>query len=434
MNWPVYPAYTSSGVDWIGEVPLSWKIAPVRAAMLESDVRNAGENNTNYLSLMANVGVIPYAEKGDIGNKKPDDLTKCKIVRRNDFVINSMNYQIGSYGVSEYDGVCSPVYIVLQHRPAVVELRFALRIFETKSFQKYAQSFGNGILEHRRAINWASLKALRITIPPIADQRKIIKFLDCETAKIDKLIEKQKQLATSLLEDRAATIIQSVTKGLSSDVKMKDSRIQWIGEIPAGWTVQRMSWLFNTISSGTTPSSDRADYYGGDVNWVTTGELRETEIVDTVTKVTQQAVADYSPLVVYPPGALVIAMYGATIGRLGILGAPACTNQACCVFTDPTTVETRFAYYALSAAREHLVLIASGGGQPNINQDKLRSLRIAVPPKDEQRKIVDYLDAEGLKLDMLVAKATNVIATLREYRSTLVHAAVTGKIDVREAA
>ncbi|MBY4013482.1 restriction endonuclease subunit S [Rhodococcus fascians] len=200
-----------SGVGWIGETVSDWKVAPVRSAMRELNARNEGAADLNYLSLMANVGVIPYAEKGDVGNKKPDDLSKCKVVRPNDFVINSMNYQIGSYGVSSYAGVCSPVYIVLRHDPAVVALRFALRIFEASAFQKYAQSFGNGILEHRRAISWDTLKNLRIPLPSLDEQVAIIDFLDSECSAIDALIAKASKMIATLREYRSALISSAVT-------------------------------------------------------------------------------------------------------------------------------------------------------------------------------------------------------------------------------
>jgi type I restriction enzyme S subunit len=158
MSFPRYPKYKPSGVEWLGDVPEHWSVLPCRAIVQERTAKNDDARCQDYLSLMANVGVIPYAEKGDIGNKKPEDLSKCKIVTRGDFVINSMNYGIGSYGLSDYDGVCSSVYIVLKPKNDVVESRFAFRIFECRSFQKFAQSFGNGILEHRSAINWGILK------------------------------------------------------------------------------------------------------------------------------------------------------------------------------------------------------------------------------------------------------------------------------------
>jgi len=141
-----------SGVEWLGEVPKHWEVLPCRAILNERDERNSDYRSEYYLSLVAGRGVIPYDEKGDIGNKKPEDLGKCKHVHEGDFVINSMNYGIGSYGVSRYDGVCSPVYIVVTPIEARTRPGFAFRVLENKWFQQYAQSFGNGILAHRCAI------------------------------------------------------------------------------------------------------------------------------------------------------------------------------------------------------------------------------------------------------------------------------------------
>lgn len=205
----------------------------------------------------------------------------------------------------------------------------------------------------------------------------------------------------------------------------RDTGIDWLGLTPSSWSIERMSWLFNDISSGTTPESANRDFYDGDINWVTTGELREKGISQTGKRVTLKALSTYSALKVYPAGTLLIAMYGATIGRLGWLDAPACTNQACCAFANPKKVSTRFAFYALSAARDHLILLASGGGQPNINQDKLRSLRIAVPSVREQAAIAKFLDAETAKIDALIAKQEQLIATLREDRTAIITHAVT---------
>ena len=134
MSFPRYEEYKDSGVVWLGAVPAHWNVPPCRAIVTERTKRNDDGICEDYLSLMANIGVIPYADKGDIGNKKPEDLSKCKMVHEGDFVINSMNYYIGSYGISPYNGVCSPVYIVLTPRNDVVDSRFAFRIFEDDHF------------------------------------------------------------------------------------------------------------------------------------------------------------------------------------------------------------------------------------------------------------------------------------------------------------
>jgi type I restriction enzyme S subunit len=200
-----------SGVEWLGKVPKHWAIVSCRGIVCERTAKNDGAKCQDYLSLMANMGIIPYAEKGDVGNKKPEDLTKCKVVKRGDFVINSMNYGIGSYGLSDYDGVCSPVYIVLKPQNDVIESRFAFRIFENRAFQTFAQSFGNGILEHRCAINWDILKTIGVGVPPMDEQRAILAFLDHETAKIDELTIETYKVIELLKERRSALISAAVT-------------------------------------------------------------------------------------------------------------------------------------------------------------------------------------------------------------------------------
>jgi type I restriction enzyme S subunit len=181
-------------------VPEHWEVLPCRGIVDERNEKNEGAACQDYLSLMANVGIIPYEEKGDVGNKKPEDLGKCKLVCRGDFVINSMNYGIGSYGVSGYDGVCSPVYIVLIPNEEEVRPGFAFRIFEDKTFQSYAQSFGNGILAHRCAIGWDILRGIGVPVPSSHEQERILQFLDHETAKIDALIAEQQHLIALLQE------------------------------------------------------------------------------------------------------------------------------------------------------------------------------------------------------------------------------------------
>lgn len=254
---------------------------------------------------------------------------------------------------------CSGEFLVLRPRPGF-HTRFIEYVTRSQPWLAWADATSYGSKMPRTS--WDFMGDLVTHVPPIEQQRVIADFLDRETAKIDALIGKQEQLIAALREDRAATITHAVTKGLNPNVAMKASGVQWISEIPETWNVLRLSWMFATISSGTTPDSKNLNYYGGEINWVTTGELREEYVENTTSRVTDLALADHSALRIYEPGSLVIAMYGATIGRLGILSAPACTNQACCVFSKPKRTDVRFIYYIFQAAREHLLVLASGGG------------------------------------------------------------------------
>lgn len=139
-----------------------------------------------------------------------------------------------------------------------------------------------------------------------------------------------------------------------------------------GWTTWKLGHAFRLIGSGTTPPTDRAEYFDGSIPWVTTAELRETVIESTLRTITQRAVRDFPTLRIYPPGTLLVAMYGATIGRLGILGTSAATNQACCAFAQARSLDPKFLFYWLAAFKAQILELATGGGQPNINQEKLR--------------------------------------------------------------
>jgi restriction endonuclease S subunit len=215
----------------------------------------------------------------------------------------------------------------------------------------------------------------------------------------------------------------------------------WFGKLPDGWTTPKLSYVFRTISSGTTPDTTSSKYYDGDIPWVTTSELRETEIVGTQKLLTKEALRDHSALKLYPRGTLLIAMYGATIGRIGVLGIDATTNQACCAMANPIGITTKFAFYVLLAARPYILGLATGGGQPNVNQEVIRSIRVPLPGLERQCQIVHFLDNETGKIDMLLARIAGVdwqesvntkevggmIGRLIERRAGIIIAAVTGQ-------
>lgn len=211
--------------------------------------------------------------------------------------------------------------------------------------------------------------------------------------------------------------------------KYKDSGVEWIGEIPAHWTVWKVTHGFKTIGSGTTPKSDNPEYYEGNIPWITTSELRESKIVDTSQKVSKKALDDYSALKVHPAKSIAIAMYGATIGRLGILGIDAAVNQACCVFSHPKVFDPIFFYYWLQMRKPILLSLSTGGGQPNLSLDDLKQLRIPIPQLEEQRAIASFLDRKTAQIDELIAKKEALLKKLDEKRTTIITQAITKGLD-----
>ncbi len=207
--------------------------------------------------------------------------------------------------------------------------------------------------------------------------------------------------------------------------KYKDSGVDWIGEIPESWTIQRISWLLDMIGSGTTPKSDDDTLYSENgQSWLQTGDLTDGYINETSKRVSEKALKNTS-LTVYPKGSLVVALYGATIGKLGILNIDCATNQACCVMNGSSKIDTKMAFYLLMASKPSLIAKSAGGGQPNISQDIISHHQLPVPTIGEQKAIVTYLDNKVSQIDKSVATINTEIDDLKAYRQSVISEAVT---------
>ena len=212
---------------------------------------------------------------------------------------------------------------------------------------------------------------------------------------------------------------------INSYTAYKISELEFFAEIPSHWSIWKVTHAFRSIGSGTTPKSDNTAFYDGDIPWITTSELREHVINESKQMVTEQAIREYPTLKIYDSGALIIAMYGATIGRLGILGVPGTVNQACCVFDEPEQLDTRFFFYWLWMYRPTLISLSVGGGQSNLSQDDLKQLRVSAPTISEQTQIAKFLDYKTAQIDHLIAKKKALIEKLNEKRTALITQAVT---------
>lgn len=430
-----YPAYKNSGCDRLGEVPAHWEVVPCRAIVDECVEKNDLVKVTEYLSLMANIGIIRYEDKGDVGNKKPDDLSKCKIVKKGDLVINSMNYGIGSYGLSPLDGICSPVYIVLDPRDNVIQERFALRIFEEKEFQAFAQSFGNGILAHRSAIGWDDLKNILVALPPLPEQTLLSNFLDHETARIDALIEEQQRLIELLKEKRQAVISHAVTKGLDPTVPMKDSGVEWLGEVPAHWEVTQVKRRCDLITDGAhiSPETENGVYC-----FVSTRDVSDEGI--DFERCLRTSADSYEYLVktgCQPEVGDVLFSKDGTIGRTIVVGErlPDFVVASSLIIIRPSKAELLPAYLDFlcqsRVVSQQVEGFVKGAGLPRLSIQNLTKVIGVFPPFEEQVLIADFLQLQCASARQLSSEALRTMELLKERRSALISAAVTGKIDVR---
>lgn len=406
-----YPKYKPSGVEWLGDVPEHWEISPLKfvCRLAYGDSLSAEDREDGDYAV--------YGSNGAVGtHNKANTLAPVIIVGRK-----------GSYGKLNFSD--KPVFSIdttyfIDNRftkQSLLWLKYALQPLNLDEGSK--DSAVPGLAREDAYIN-------KIPLPPLPEQQAIAAFLDRETWRIDALITKKERLLELLAEQRTALISRAVTKGLDASVKLKPSGVEWLGDVPEHWETWKLAHGFDLVSSGTTPPSDELEWYDGTIPWITTSELRENLISSTEKCVTKEAVSRFSALKIFPKGSLAIAMYGATIGRLGILGLEATTNQACCVMNGGQVFSVNFVYFWMQAFKESIILLASGGGQPNISQDKIRSLKIPCPSVTEQQAIAAFLERETSKIDALSAKVTTVIERLKEYRTALISSAVTGKIDV----
>ena len=409
MAYPTYSSYRDSGVAWLGEVPSHWGVKRLKfMAKLQ--------NGSDYKHIESHDG---YPVIGSGG----------QFAYATDYLYNGESVLLGRKGTID-----KPLYV--NGAFWTVDTMYYTEIFQntcpkflyyltlTVDFWKYSTQTA------LPSMTQTSLNNLIFAAPEYEEQTAIADYLDTQTAQIDALIDKQQNLLAKLAEQRSSVITQAVTRGLNPNAPMKESGVAWLGEVPSHWEIWKITHAINLIGSGTTPKSDNAEYYDGEILWVTTSELRESLISDTKQKISDSAIKDYSALKKYPKNSVAIAMYGATIGRLGILEKEATFNQACCVFGNSDILHYKFLFYWLWQRRPALISLSNGGGQPNLSQDDLKKIKIPLPPLAEQTAIADYLDEQTAHIDRLSQKVEQAIGRLKEYRTALITQAVTGKIKV----
>lgn len=283
-------------------------------------------------------------------------------------------------------------------------------------------------------LNSEKVGNLPIFIPSHFEQVNIGRFLDHETAKIDTLIDKQQQLIQLLKEKRQAVISHAVTKGLNPNVPMRDSGVEWLGEVPEHWSFPKVKWFFKTESGGTPNTSRYEEYYqDGDIPWIRSTDLNNNELFETPIAITSKAIRE-SACTVIPTNSVLIAMYGGagTIGKHTLLKFESAINQAVCAILPTNKINPDFLHLYVEFYRPYWMVGAEGARKdPNINQETIRELVVSSPPYDEQVEIVKVIQQKIAVIDQTVSKCEKNIQLMQERRTALISAAVTGKIDVR---
>ncbi|EIP2874374.1 restriction endonuclease subunit S [Campylobacter upsaliensis] len=435
-------SYKPSGIEWLGEIPQSWEIKKLKyigeifggvTGKTIKDFSKEYKPNFKPYITFTNVCNNAIINPNLMEYVFIDFDEKQNKVLKNDILFLQSSETFEDVGKSAIYLNDDEVYLNTFCKGFRIEREaysmYLNYLLSSLNYKRYFMSVCSGFT--RINLRQEHFLDIPLILPPLQEQKEIAEFLDKKCEKIQNYINKKQKLITLLQEKKQALINEVVTKGLNPNIESKNSGIAYLGLIPHHWEVVRSGLIYKNISSGTTPQSDNDEYYkNGNIFWINSGDLNDSVLTNSKNKITQKAMMAHSALKIFPKGSLIIAMYGATIGKVSILGIDACTNQACCVLCESKYLNTRFVFYYFVAKRQDLISMAYGGGQPNISQDIIKNFKIPLPPLQEQKQIANFLDKKCEKINSVIEKTKKQIELIKEYKNTLINEAVCGRINL----
>jgi type I restriction enzyme S subunit len=426
-----YPAYKDSGVEWLGEIPAHWDAR--RLKVVSTVIMGQSPQSEHYN--MSGDGLPFLQGNADFGTEHPEPRVFCpvapKTVKPGDHLI-SVRAPVGALNTADQDYGIGRGLCAVRILPPLVDNRFARWSLAVSSRGLDTVAVGSTY----EAVSAEDVAGLTMPLPQDTEQRAIAEFLDRETARIDALVAKKKRLIELLQEKRTALITRAVTKGLDPNAPMKDSGVEWLGEIPAHWEVRRLRDLSPSLGVGVVvnPSQYMADdglpfLYGSDIG--------EGRILAKQARRISPEDSRRLPKSQLHAGDLVMVRVGApgvtAVVPLELEGA---NCASILVIRGGPRFDSRWLCYALNSrpVRSQVEIVQYGAAQEQFNVSHAVNFLVGVPRVPEQQHIAAFLDQETARIDALVAKVRDAIDRLKELRTALISAAVTGKIDVREAA
>ncbi|NIK43232.1 restriction endonuclease subunit S [Xanthomonas arboricola] len=426
-----YAEYKDSGTSWLGNVPAHWEVRRLGFFFYE---RRQKVSDRDYPALsVTKSGIVPQLETA----AKTDDGDNRKLVRAGDFVINSRSDRKGSAGTARLDGSVSLISTVL--RPTSdINIEFAHHLLRSTLFQEEFYRFGKGIVADLWSTNYSEMRNIMLALPDLEGQAAIAAFLDREIVKIDALIAEQEKLIGLLAEKRQATISHAVTKGLNPNAPIKDSGIPWLGEVPVDWRVTRLKF----IASVQTGIAKGKDVSGKET--ISVPYLRVANVQDGYLALDEMAVIEIEPeqLTRYQlRKGDVLMNEGGDFDKLGrgavwIGEIDDCIHQNHVFAVRPHAVEPEWLNRVTSSDYAQFYFMGRAKQSTNlasISSTNIMELPVVLPPEDEQASILASLDSMLAGIDLLSTQAKSTVDLLKERRSALIAAAVTGQIDVRNA-
>jgi len=414
-------------VGGIAQLPAHWEVQRIGYYFAERREK-VSDRDFRPLSVTKD-GIVPQLEtaaKTDAGDNR-------KRVRPGDFVINSRSDRRGSAGISELDGSVSLISTVLRPRVGL-SARFVHHLLRSPWFQEEFYRNGKGIVADLWTTNYSEMRDILIPMPPHDEQAAIAAFLDDHIAATDRLVSEQRRLIDLLAEKRQAVISHAVTKGLNPDAPMKPSGVEWLGDVPAHWRVTKVKYVA-TVQNGSTPSRERFDYWvGGTTPWLNSGLVNSDPVGPAEQFVTAAALAECHLPVIQPPAVLIaITGQGKTRGTASTLLFEAAISQHVAALKPARAMEVAYLKRVFEMAYPYLRRDSDAAGSTKgaITCEDLGNFAVPCPPLEEQNSIATAVNGAVEQLNTLGVECERAVDLLRERRTALISAAVTGQIDVR---
>jgi type I restriction enzyme S subunit len=432
-NMQKYPAYKDSGVEWLGEIPKDWKSE--RLASILNNVAERNRTDLPLLSITRERGVIlrDLDNEEENHNFIPDDLTNYKVLRKGQFGMNKMKAWQGSYGISAQDGIVSPAYFIFQLRDDLDSRYFHLAI-RSRLYVSFFGSASDGVRIGQWDLSRDRMKNIPFLIPPIEEQTAIAAFLDRKTALIDQAIGSKHKQIDLLKERRQIHIHNAVTRGLNPNVKMKDSGVEWIGEIPEGWEVKKIKHISSKIGSGVTPSGGGTTYLESGIPLLRSQNVLfgkiELEGVAFISDKIHESMSNSQ----VKKGDVLLNITGGSIGRCHYVDfdSELNVNQHVCIIRPTKGITSLFLNSILSSevGQGQIWFNQQGGGREGLNFQSIKNFFLPLPSIMEQKLICDFIEQTTTKIATAISLKEQEIEKLKEYKATLINSAVTGKIKV----
>ena len=414
-----------SGLEWIGEIPTTWELGRIGHLYTE---RREKVNDTDYQPLSVTMkGILPQLSTA----AKTDAHDDRKLVCKGDFAINSRSDRRGSCGISPYDGSVSLINTILIPR-GEMHPGYYNWLFHSTMFSDEFYKWGHGIVDDLWTTNWRDMKKIIVPVPPYAEQELISEKLDDECNRIDSVIEKTRESIEEYKKLKQSIITKAVTKGIRGDRSMKDSGIEWIGEIPNDWEIMSLGTVTENMRNGYVGPT-RELFVEDGVRYIQSLHIKNGRIDFTRQDYyVSEEWANVHPKI--KTNDVLIVQTG-DIGNVGLVTNEFddCNCHALIIATPNTNLVNPeyLTYYLMSTVGKELLLYHKTGALlPHLNSGKIKFASVCVPGKREQKDIVDYLDNQCKIIDDLISKKEEMIAELETYRKTLIYEYVTGKKEV----